>query len=89
MERTWCGGGDAAAVGGQWKRWSVPHSHVADKNQEGHPGEQVVPASGQTAQPKVPVLGNKASQFLAVKTSGGWGGRRNSWSLQRVHLKDP
>ena len=31
--------------------------------------------------------GNKASLLLATKTSGGWGSRRNCWSLGKGHLK--
>ena len=43
----------------------------------------------QTAQPRVPAQGNKASKSLTLKTCGGCGGRRTSKPHRRVHWRDP
>ena len=43
----------------------------------------------QTIKPRVPAYEKKASKSLAVKTSGGCGGRRNFQSHKRVLWRNP
>ena len=59
----------------------VPHLHVDKLG--GITGVR------QTLQPRIPVLGNKASKPLAEKTCGGWGSRISSQPHRLVHWGDP
>ena len=43
----------------------------------------------QTAQPRVPARGNKASKPLTEKICGCWGGRISSQPQRRVHWREP
>ena len=43
----------------------------------------------QTLKPRIPLREKKASKSLAVKTSGGCGGRRNFQSHKRVLWRNP
>ena len=68
--------------GGSWK---TRQSHIcALINWEKQLGRE-----RETAQPRVPAQGNKASKPLTIKTCGGCGDGRNSQPHRRVHWIDP
>ena len=55
----------------------VPHSHAVDKNWEGYLGSQQSQLQARLHNLGFQCQEDKASQLLAVKTSGGWTGGRN------------
>ena len=75
-------GGEAVVVEQQF-----PHSRVVAKNQEGYLGSEQSQPQARLCSPGFQLQEGKASRLLAVKTSGGWGSRRNCWFLRRVCLR--
>ena len=51
--------------------------------------EQGIPAPDQPPSPGFQSQGDKSPYLLAVKTSGGWGSRRNCRIFRRLFLKGP
>ena len=49
----------------------------------------MIPAPGQTGQPRVLALGRKIPIPLAVKTSGSWSDGNNCWIFRKLHLEGP
>ena len=63
-------GGEAVAVVAEVE-WAVPHSHVVDKNQQGHLSSKRSQPQARLHSPGFPHQEDKSPQLLAVKTSGG------------------
>ena len=68
---------------------AVPHPPVVDKSLEGY-------FRSEGSQPHIRLLSpwfqrqeDKSPYFLTVKTSGGWGGRRDCRILRSLLLKGP
>ena len=67
----------------------VPHSHVVDKNWEGYLVSKQSQPQARPQSPGFQCQEDKPPKLLALKTSGGWDGRRNCWFPRRLHLKSP
>ena len=63
---------------------AVPHSHVVDKNQEGYLGSKSSQPQARAHSPRFQCWKDKSLKLLVVKTSEGWGGRRNCWIFRRL-----
>ena len=66
---------------------TVPHSPVVDKNQEGHLGNEQSQSQARLHSPGFQRQKDKPQLPLAVKTSGGWHGRKltDFYCLEGLH----
>ena len=64
--------------------WVVPHPCVVDKNWEGYLGSKRYQPQARSHSPAFQLWEDKSPYLLVIKTSGGWGSRRNCWIFRRL-----
>ena len=68
---------------------AVPHSHVVGGSGEGYLGSKVIVAAGQTAQPRVSVLGRLIPLTSVCKNKWGLGWGKELPGFQETRFRGP